>query len=525
MYASTKELCSMFKHIFRKNKSESNKAAQAVQREKFSKDLDENIKCIQEVLAKCCDLESRPIRIGRDRQIRAHIFFLDGMVDSGFMAANVLKPLMLLDPGDTGGPKLDDEILNSLLPAGTVDIVKNPNILVSRVLSGSIAIIMEGRENAFTIEAIGWQERAVEESQTETVVKGARAGFVENIRVNRSLIRRMIKYPGLKFERLNLGRITNTEVNIAYIDGIVMEGLVEEIKRRIAKIDTDGTADFGMLQEMIDDSTFSIFHQTYSTERPDRACSCLLEGRAVILMDNFPYVVVAPSVITQFFQSAEDYSSKYLVASFERLLRFVGLNITVLLPGLYVAIFSYHHEMIPTELLKSISQAREQLPFPIFLEMLILELSFEIREAGVRLPRPVGQAVSIVGALVIGQAAVAARLVSPPSIIIVALTAIASFTIPITEGSDAHRLLRFPVLLAAGAFGLPGIITAWLMLLVHLAGMRSFGVPYLSPISPFFLSDWKDFLVRVPSSFMKKRPIQTAKTNIRRQGSWKRGGK
>ncbi len=516
----------MFKHIFRKNKSESNKAAQAVQREKFSKDLDENIKCIQEVLAKCCDLESRPIRIGRNRQIRAHIFFLDGMVDAGFMAANVLKPLMLLDPGDTGGPKLDDEILNSLLPAGTVDIVKSPNILVSRVLSGSIAIIMEGRESAFAIEAIGWQERAVEESQTETVVKGARAGFVENIRVNRSLIRRMIKYPGLKFERLNLGRITNTEVNIAYIDGIVMEGLVEEIKRRIAKIDTDGTADFGMLQEMIDDSTFSIFHQTYSTERPDRACSCLLEGRAVILMDNFPYVVVAPSVITQFFQSAEDYSSKYLVASFERLLRFVGLNITVLLPGLYVAIFSYHHEMIPTELLKSISQAREQLPFPIFLEMLILELSFEIlREAGVRLPRPVGQAVSIVGALVIGQAAVAARLVSPPSIIIVALTAIASFTIPITEGSDAHRLLRFPVLLAAGAFGLPGIITAWLMLLVHLAGMRSFGVPYLSPVSPFSLSDWKDFLIRVPPSFMKKRPTQTAKTNIRRQGSWKRGGK
>ncbi|HQD42543.1 MAG TPA: spore germination protein, partial [Bacillota bacterium] len=261
----------MFKHIFRKNKSESNKAAQAVQREKFSKDLDENIKCIQEVLAKCCDLESRPIRIGRNRQIRAHIFFLDGMVDAGFMAANVLKPLMLLDPGDTGGPKLDDEILNSLLPAGTVDIVKNPNILVSRVLSGSIAMIIEGRESAFAIEAIGWQERAVEESQTETVVKGARAGFVENIRVNRSLIRRMIKYPGLKFERLNLGRITNTEVNIAYIDGIVMEGLVEEIKRRIAKIDTDGTADFGMLQEMIDDSTFSIFHQTYSTERPDRA--------------------------------------------------------------------------------------------------------------------------------------------------------------------------------------------------------------------------------------------------------------
>ncbi|NLO25412.1 MAG: spore germination protein [Clostridiales bacterium] len=516
----------MFGTIFRKNKSVSNKAAQAVQMQRFSKDLNKNIKYIQQVLSKCCDLESRPIRIGRNRQINARIFFIDGMVDAAFMATNILEPLMLLEPGDDCGLEIHEEIFNSLLPAGTVTIEQSPNMLVTRLLSGGIAIVVEGQEKAFAVEAIGWQERAVEESQTETVVKGARAGFVENIRVNRSLIRRMIKYPGLKFERLTVGRITNTEVNIAYIEGIVMEGLVEKVKERIERIDIDGTANFGMLQEMIDDSTFSVFSQSYSTERPDRACSCLLEGRVLIIMDNFPFVTVVPSVITQFFQSAEDYSTKYLIASFVRLLRFIGLNITVLLPGLYVAIFSYHHEMIPTELLKSISQAREQLPFPIFLEMLVLEISFEIlREAGVRLPRPVGQAVSIVGALVIGQAAVAARLVSPPSIIIVALTAIASFTIPIPEGSDAHRLLRFPVLLAAGAFGLPGIITAWLMLLVHLSGLRSFGVPYLSPVSPFSLSDWKDFLIRVPSSFMKTRPIQTGKSNIRRQDNGKQGGK
>jgi spore germination protein KA len=492
----------------------------------FSKNMDNNVKYISETLSKCCDVESRPIKLGKGAKVDAYIFFVDGMVDADFIAKNVLKPLILLDFDKTDRTKVPTRIYNQLLTVSTVTIEKAPDALIMKILSGHLGILIENERSAFAVAAIGWEERAVEESKAETVAKGPRAGFVESIRINRSLIRRIIKYPGLKIEKLTLGRICNTEINIVYIEGIVMEGLVREVKERIERIDIDGIVNLGMLQEMIDDSTFSVFSQSYSTERPDRACSCLLEGRVVIAMDNSPFVIVAPALIPQFFQSAEDYSSKYVIASFIRLLRFVGLNITVMLSGLYVAIFSYHHEMIPTELLKTVSQAREQLPFPIFLEMLMLEIAFEIlREAGVRLPRPVGQAVSFVGALVIGQAAVAARLVSPPSIIVVALTAIASFTIPIAEGADAHRLLRFPVLLAAGAFGLPGIIAALLMLLVHYSGLRSFGVPYLSPISPFSLSDWKDFLIRAPSNFMRTRPVQTGKSNIRRQKRCKLGGK
>ncbi len=494
--------------------------------DKLSKNFDKNIKYIHTALSKCCDIKWRKIKIGRESNINAHIFFVDGMVDTAFIAQNILKPLVLLELNQTNRTKMLEEIYDGLLPVSTVTIEQTPDALIMKVLSGSVGILVEGQNNAFTVEAIGWEERPVEESQAETVVKGMRAGFVENIKVNRTLIRRMIKHPSLKIERLILGRLSNTQINILYMEGIVMEGLVGEVKERIGRIDTDGIIGLSGIQETIDDSLFSIFSASYSTERPDRACSCLLEGRVVIMVDNCPFAVIVPSIVSQLIQSPEDYNDKYLPASIMRFLRFVGLIITLIVSGLYVAITSYHHEMIPIELLNTIAQSREQLPFPIFLEMLLLEFTFEIlREAGIRLPRPVGPLISFVGAVVIGQATVAARLVSPTSIIIVALTAISSFTVPIIEGGNAIRMLRFPVLFAAGAFGLPGIISVLLLILVHLSGLRSFGVPYLSPISPFALSDWKDLFFRIPMALMKTRPIQTGKANIRRQRWQKPGGR
>ncbi|KAB3534855.1 spore germination protein [Alkaliphilus pronyensis] len=508
--------------LFRNNKKKLKEIDESKNTNMFSKDFVENIDYIKNKLSKCCDVEYRPIKIINGLGINAYIFLINGMVDPTFVSENILKPLIKFEFEKDEVASIHEGVYNHLLTVGSVDIEKDLDSLVMKIISGGIGILIENESVAFSVEAIGWKERAVEETASETVIKGMKAGFVENIRTNTSLVRRMIKNPKLKIEKITKGRITNTEINIAYIEGVVLEDLLEEVRQRIERVDIDGIINLGMLQEMIDDSTFSLFSTSYTTERPDRACSCLLEGRVVVLMDNSPFVLIAPSVITQFIQSAEDYSTKYLTASFARILRVVALNINLLLPGLYVAIFSYHHEMIPNKLLKAVADAREKLPFPIFLEMFMLVFAFEIlREAGVRLPRAVGQAVSIVGALVIGQAAVSAKLVSPPSIIVVALTAICSFTIPITEATNAYRLLTFIVLFAGGILGIPGIIAVSLIILVNISQLRSFGVPYLSPISPLSLSDWKDFIIRVPIQFMKKRPTQTAKSNKIRQRWWK----
>ena len=486
----------------------------------FSKSLEKNVEEIKSALHKCCDLECRTLKISADEKLNAYMFFVNGMVAPAFVSENIIKPLVKFDVKKGMGISLHKQIFYQLLTVGNVSIETDIDQFLLKLLSGSVGIIIDNEYMAFAIEAVGWQERGVEEPASETVVKGMRAGFVENIRTNTSLIRRIIKNASLKFEKISIGRVTNTEINIAYIEGIVQEGMVEEARRRISQIDIDGIITGGQIQELIDENIFSPFSQSYTTERVDRACSCLLEGRVVILIDNSPFVIVVPITIMQYVQSIADYNVRYISASFTRILRFFSINATLLLPGLYVAIFSYHHEMIPSQILKTISHAREQLPFPVFTEMLLLEFAFEIlREAGVRLPRPVGQAVSIVGALVIGQAAVSARLVSPPSIIVVALTGICSFTVPLTEAANTYIILRFLVLSAAGVFGMPGLICALLLIIVHLAGLRSFGVPYLSTISPFSGSDWQDFLIRVPTCFMKTRPTQTAKANRVRQQS------
>lgn len=508
--------------IYHRNKKKLNKDVEE-NINKVSKNLEENIKYIKNILSRSSDIKYRPVKITSDQSIDGYIFFIDGMIDSTFLSENILSSLINFSFDMNSNGSVHEKIYNQLLSVGNVKIIRDLDSLIMDILSGHVGLLVENESAAISVKAEKLKERAVEEPSSETVVKGMRTGFVENIRTNTSLIRRIIKSPKLKNERFSVGRISNTEINIMYIEGIVAEELVEEVKKRIKRIDTDCLLTINTLQEMIEDSVISPFSLSFSTERPDKVCSCLMEGRIAIILANSPFVMIIPTTIVHTIQSTEDYNTKSIVASFIRLLRFIALCINMLLPGLYVAILSFHHEMIPTSLLKAVSVAREELPFTIFLEMLLLLYSFEIlREAGVRLPRAVGQAVSIVGALVIGQAAVSAKLVSPPSIIIVALTAICSFTIPLTEVSNTFRILPFFLLLAGGIIGIPGIISAFLIIIIHLSGLRSFGVPYLNPISPFSATEWKDFLIRLPMLYMKKRPTQTAKSNLKRQGNWKR---
>jgi len=307
---------------------------------------------------------------------------------------------------------------------------------------------------------------------------------------------------------------------ITYIQDLSDETLIEEITQRIKRIDIDGILESGYIEELIQDNSYSPFPQVLVTERPDTAVSNLLEGRVVIVVDGTPFVLIAPTTFYSLFQSGEDYYHHFVISTATRWLRLIFLFISLLLPSLYVAVITYHQEMVPTKLLLTMVDSREAIPFPALVEALLMEITFEgLREAGLRLPKQVGAAVSIVGALVIGQAAVAAGLVSDPMVMVVALTGIASFTIPRYNIAIPFRLLRFPIMLLAGTFGFIGIMMGLLAIIIHLSTLRSFGVPYLSPLAPMKRRDMKDTLIRAPLWKLNTRPHLTGEYNKYRQSS------
>lgn len=477
----------------------------------ISPNLDNNISMLKDLFQNCSDVVFREFTLGTRKPVRATLVYIDGLCEADKINQHILKSLMLEADLTTGNLSLDKSLIQTvrkrLLTIGDVKTTKMLQKIVTYILSGDPGLFLDGCATALIPNARGWESRGISEPESETVVRGPRDGFTENLRTNATLLRRRIKTSRLKFEAMEIGLLTKTVVNIAYIQGIANEKVVEEVRNRLQRIDVDSILESGYIEELIEDSPFSIFPQINATERPDRVVSGLLEGQVAILVDNTPFGLLAPVTFPQFLQAAEDYYLRYPLVLFMRLLRFVSLNISLLLPSVYIAVTTYHQEMLPTPLLISIAAAREGVPFPALVEALAMEFTFEIlKEAGVRLPRQVGQAVSIVGALVIGDAAVTAGLVSPAMVIVVSLTAISSFTIPNYTGSTTIRLLRFPIMLLAGTLGFYGIMVALMALLIHLCSLRSFGVPYLSPLAPLSLRDLKDTFIRVPWWAMFTRP-------------------
>ena len=321
-----------------------------------------------------------------------------------------------------------------------------------------------------------------------------------------------------------VGRYTQTEIIIAYIKGLADKTLIEEVTNRLQRIDIDGVLESGYIEEMIEDNPFSPFPQLINTERVDVAAAGLLEGRVVILIDGTPDVLVAPITLYSLLQSAEDYYQRFMISTTIRWMRYFFLVISLLLPSLYVALITYHQEMVPTALLISMARSREEIPFPALVEALIMEIFFEVlREAGIRLPKQVGSAVSMVGALVIGDAAVAAGIISAPIVIVVAITGIASFMIPRYSAGIAIRMLRFPMIFLAGTMGLLGIILGVISIVVHLCSLRSFGISY-HPIAPINGRELKDVLIRAPWWKLNTRPHLTGEDNKYRQAPGQKAG-
>jgi len=500
--------------IFKSNKKDRiEKTNIQVDAEQIPKEVAAVLENIQSTLGNSSDIITRKFKTGKDGTIDIGIAYTDGLVDKMYVQDFVIEPLM----DDLRIAKLDGEVMTSTnlyeairdfnLQGGDMKEIADLKTLYTHLLSGDTIVLVGGYHKGFAVSARGWEGRGVQEPSSQTVVRGSKEGFSETLRTNTSLIRRRIKDTALWIETLPVGKKTQTDVALVYLKDVANEKIVNEIRTRIKRIDIDGVLESGYIEEMIQDETFTVFPTIHNSERPDAACSAILEGRIVIIVDGTPFVLIAPAVFVQFFQASEDYYQRADISTLLRMLRFFCLFLALITPSAYIAVTTFHQEMLPTQLLISLAAQREGVPFPALVEALMMEVTFEIlREAGIRMPRAVGSAISIVGALVLGQAAVDAGIVSATMVIIVSLTAISSFVCPSFNMAISIRILRFGFMILAATFGLYGIMIGLIIMVAHLASLRSFGVPYLSPMAPFSLSDQKDALIRVPTWAMFKRP-------------------
>ncbi|MGO4542387.1 spore germination protein [Paenibacillus sp. 2TAB19] len=477
--------------------------------------LEDTIAFISKLIGTNTDLTTRRFRIFGQHE--AALFYYTNLVNHTNINVDIMKPLMYkpihLTDRTIAVDELQDILINDTLYQSEALLENKVALLVDAILRGGTVVAIEGVDQAFVIGTRQIESRSIDQPATEQVIRGPREGFVELLGTNISLIRYRLQSPDLRIESTEIGQRTKSKVAVCYMDGITNSDLVKEVNSRLSKIDIDGVLDSGYLEQFIEDNHMSPFPQVQYTERPDKIVANLLEGRVAILVDGSPLALVVPTVFNQFYQTVEDYTERYLLMSAIRLARLVALMFSLIFPSLYVAIISFNPELIPTEFAVAVAGGRAGVPFPAVIEVLIIETSMEVlREATIRLPQQVGGALSIVGVLVIGQAAVAAGFSSPITVVTIALTTIGSFATPAYNAALALRLLRFPLIIMAGIFGLYGIMIGLILIANHLLSLRSFGVPYLSPLVPGSYSGMKDLIIRGPLSWLKERPffLQTA---------------
>jgi spore germination protein KA len=479
------------------------------------RDYHQNISRIKEEFGGSNDIVIREFKVGSHKGATVYV---DGLADSKVISDFILETSM--EKAEMNEPiDFFQFMIEQTVAIGSIDTITNWNQVYDTVLSGDTVIFLDGFNKAISGETKGWEKRAVSEPTTQLAIRGPKDSFTETFRTNTALIRRRIKSPNLWLESMKIGTVTQTDIGIMYIKGIANEKIVKEIKERLNRIEIDGILESGYIEQLIEDQTWTAFPTIYHSERPDVVASQLLEGRIAIVVDGTPFVLTAPAVFIQFFQAPDDYYSRFDISTGIRLLRILAFFIALIGPALYIAATTFHQEMIPTSMAIAIAAQRENVPFPAFVEALIMEVTFEIlREAGLRLPRAVGQAVSIVGALVIGQAAVQAGFVSPVMVIVVSITAIANFSTPTFAMAIAARLIRFMLMGLSTFLGFYGIMLGLMFMTLHLCGLRSFGIPYMSPLAPFNWKNQQDIFVRIPIWAFKNRPAMIAKGNITMSG-------
>ncbi|MDF2988356.1 MAG: spore gernimation protein GerA [Eubacterium sp.] len=511
---------------FQKKKKDSN-TEQAVKCDiklptqiKLSLDLSSNIEIIKRVMGYASDIIVREFSLSPGTEVKAAIIFIKGMAEREIINEQVLGALMISDRFNSvqNYTELFQIIKEYGIPNTYVAEEFDVSNIVSEVIDGNTILLLDKIDKVLVIGSSGWKDRSISETSTENVIRGPKDSFTENIENNTALLRRRIKTPDLRMESFKIGTKTKTLIFAVYLQGTAKASLVQEVRDRLGRIQIDGILDSGYIEELIEDTPASPFPQIEHSERPDKVSAEILEGHVAILVDTTPYALIVPTIFVQFIQSADDYYQRYVIGTLTRFIRLIAYFTSVILPALYIALTSYHQEMIPTTLALSIAASREGVPFPSIGEAFLMEATFEIlREAGLRLPKQAGQAVSIVGGLVIGQSAVQAGIVSQAMVIVVALTGISSFAIPAFNAAGSGRLLRFPLMLLASILGLPGILAGLSLIVIHLNSLRSFGVGYMEPLISANKNEFKDIVIRSPWWKLNRVPNYIAGKGFRRQ--------
>lgn len=486
------------------------------------KDLDETIETLRDTFKDCDDVIFREFNVGAEQKLKFALVCIDGLSDKMLVDNFVLESLMLdarmVKPDfDTIKSRLFDVAKDGTLAATELKENDDLNEIILSILAADTAVFIDGYDKAIVVGTKFWPARGPSEPKSEGVVRGPSDGFVETLRFNTALVRRRIRDPKLKIKQLQCGVRSKTDIAVLYIEDIVNKDLLQRVFERLKDIDIDGILESGYIEQIIEDNVFSPFPQIQSTERPDAVAGALLEGRVAIIVDNSPFVLIVPGTLLTMLHSSEDYYQRWIVSTFMRVARIIAAILSVFLPALYIAITSYNPDIIPFRFALSIAGAREGVPFPAFIEAAIMELSLELlREAGVRLPDPIGGTIGIVGGIVIGQAAVSAKIVSPIMVIIVSITAISSFTIPNFGLNTGMRIIRFFLMILAAVLGLYGVMLGFIAVLIHLVNLKSFGVPYLAPLVSMSPRDFKDSVVRLPIITFLFRPEYLLVNNKKR---------
>lgn len=482
--------------------------------ETLSSNMDTNIDYLKAHFDKCSDVVFRTILL---KDIETHLIYTDGMVSNNMLNRDVITNLLCNEEIFTTDLPLEEKIKKSL-PIGQIALEKEMKAIMDKIVSGNIVILFEGIPQAIVVTLPTWEKRGISLSETEPSIKGSKESFTETLNTNISLVRRRLLHPDCKFESIKIGKYSKTTIVLTYISSIVNDRIVEELRSRLDKINIDALVEAQYLDEYIRDAPLSPFPTIQSTERPDKVVGAMLEGKVAILQENNSFALIVPSLLTDFLSSVDDYSTHFWYSSFIRNLRYVGIFFAVFLPALFVAFTAFNQDMIPTPLLITLANQREGVPFPAFVEAFLMLLAFQIlQEAGTRLPKPIGSTVSIVGGLIIGDAAVTAGLVSPAMVIVTAMTAIASFSIPSFEFNVPILSIQLLLLTLSGVLGFWGIFIGTLLIFGHLVSIRSFGIPYTTPLSPLLVEDLDDVLYRAPQWALKYRPSFLNRKNPQRQ--------
>lgn len=480
------------------------------------------VKNLSNFLEKNTDIRFRNITINGKVKVPVTLLYIEGLVSITYINDYILKPLIEYEGlSDIKGEAdvidfIDNGGVYFLPQLKTYDI----RLVIEKIIEGNTALILDESKAAFLFDTKSPERRSITETSSEFITKGSKDSFIESLVVNTATIRQRIKWPNLVIEEIVVGKLTKTQIAVIYIEGLTNKQLIEKVKERISSLNIDNVLSTSFIEEFISDNINSVFPQLFTTERPDKFCSEIVEGRVGIMIDGIPFSLIAPGTMVQFMQASDDYSHNYIIGSAIRFLRFSMLLVSLLLPCLYIAVTTFHPEMFPTALTIAIARSRADVPFPVFAETLIMLVSFEVLfEAGLRIPKPIGQAVSIIGTLVIGQAAVDAKIVSPAVIIIIAFAGIASFTIPNQDLSNAIRLWRFIIAVLGSIIGVFGLILGFIILTNHLCSLETFGIPYLSPFVAGEDDDrFSDSLFRLPLKRNKFRPKDSQTMNVKRQG-------